>query len=50
MQIGTLRQEDELDRILQVFTTVLIEEETLRYICLVNDRKFKYMGISTKRI
>jgi hypothetical protein len=50
VQIGTLRQEDELDQILQVFASVLIEEETLSYICLVNDRKFKYMGISNKRL
>jgi hypothetical protein len=50
VQIGTLRPEDELDKLLEVFSSVLAEDEILRYLCLVNDRKFKYVGISNMRL
>jgi len=50
VRVGTLRQDVELEKLLDVFASVLNPEEVLHYVCLVNDRKFKYVGISNKRL
>ena len=50
MKIGTLRPLDEIEKLLDVFSAVLSEDESLHYLCLVNVRIFKYVGISNKRL
>lgn len=49
MQVGTIRQDLAIDTLLVELHSNLAENEHMLYLCLVNDRQFKYLAITNIR-
>ncbi len=50
MQVGTIRPDLDLAELTLELGKNLLPAEQIHYVCLVNDREFKYVGITDQRL
>ena len=49
MRVGTIGSDFDVDLLLTSISKVLLKDESFLYVCLVNDKRFRYLAITSTR-